>query len=100
MAEVAGDVLSVHGQGRLKRLYEHALKGFSVEMTEEDAALLADDYRVEFVEEDGIVGLDASQSGARWEPPRTASPRTSPSTQFRESGRILRLRWASAHCSR
>ena len=66
MAEVVADVLAVRGRGRLKRLYEHAIKGFSVELSEEDAAFLADDYRVEFVEEDGIVDVNASQSGATW----------------------------------
>jgi hypothetical protein len=81
-------VLSVHGRGRLKRLYEHALKRFSVEMTEEDAALLADDYRVEFVEEDGIVGLDASQSGATLgpRPYRPAGPAPQPDLHVRPDG--------------
>jgi len=66
VAETAQDMLSVRGRGRLKRLYEHALKGFAVALTEEDASFLADDYRVEFVEEDGIVGIAASESGATW----------------------------------
>src|ERR671910_3163 len=33
--------------------YKHAIKGFSVRMPEQQAARLADDPRVEFVEEDG-----------------------------------------------
>ena len=64
--EVAEEMLEIHGRGRLKHLYQHALKGFAVELTEQEAELLADDYRVEFVEEDGIVEIGASQSGATW----------------------------------
>ena len=59
-------MLEIHGKGRLKHLYEHALKGFSVRLSEEEAAELADDYRVEFVKEDGEVSLEATQSGATW----------------------------------
>ena len=46
--------------------YHKAIKGFSVRMTEERAAKLADDPRVAFVEEDGIVSLGATQTGATW----------------------------------
>src|SRR3990172_10556763 len=64
--EVAEEMLEIHGRGRLKHLFQHALKGFAVELTEEEAELLADDYRVEFVEEDGVVEIGGSQSGATW----------------------------------
>ena len=46
--------------------YEHALKGFSLRMPEEHAAKLAEDPRVAFVEEDGVVGLVTTQTGATW----------------------------------
>jgi len=46
--------------------YHRALKGFSVRMNEQQAQRLADDPRVAFVEEDGIVSLDATQTGATW----------------------------------
>jgi subtilisin family serine protease len=42
------------------------VRGFSVRLSEEEAAELADDYRVAFVEEDGEVSLDAEQTGATW----------------------------------
>jgi len=46
--------------------YQRAIKGFSVRMPEAQAAKLADDPRVAFVEEDGAIGLVATQSGATW----------------------------------
>ena len=46
--------------------YHKAIKGFSVRMPEARAAKLADDPRVAFVEEDGVVSLGATQTGATW----------------------------------
>ncbi len=46
--------------------YRHALKGFSVRMPEQQAARLANDPRVAFVEEDGVVSLVTTQTGATW----------------------------------
>ena len=46
--------------------YHRALKGFSVRMNEQQALRLVDDPQVEFVEEDGVVSLDATQTGATW----------------------------------
>ncbi|HKU75206.1 MAG TPA: S8 family serine peptidase [Pyrinomonadaceae bacterium] len=46
--------------------YRHAIKGFSVRMSEQKALRLADDPRVAFVEEDGVVSLDAIQTNATW----------------------------------
>lgn len=46
--------------------FRRALKGFSVRMNEQQAQRLADDPQVAFVEEDGIVSLDATQTGATW----------------------------------
>ena len=53
-------------RGRAKHIYKSALKGFSVELPEKAAAALANDPRVEYVEEDGEVSLTATQSGATW----------------------------------
>lgn len=47
-------------------LYHRAIKGFSVRMPEAQAAKLADDPRVEFVEEDGVVNMITTQTGATW----------------------------------
>jgi subtilisin family serine protease len=46
--------------------YHRALKGFSVRMSEQQAMRLANDPRVEFVEEDGVVSLGTTQTGATW----------------------------------
>lgn len=46
--------------------YHRALKGFSVRMSEQQALRLAKDPRVEFVEEDGVVSLGTTQTGATW----------------------------------
>jgi subtilisin family serine protease len=46
--------------------YQHALKGFSVGMTEEQALRLAEDARVAFVEEDSEVNISTTQTGATW----------------------------------
>jgi len=46
--------------------YDRAIKGFSVRMNEQKALRMADDPRVAFVEEDGIVTIDTTQTGATW----------------------------------
>jgi subtilisin family serine protease len=46
--------------------YHRAIKGFSVRMNERQAQRLADDPQVEFVEEDGVVSLNTTQTGATW----------------------------------
>ena len=46
--------------------YTRAIKGFSVRMPEQQALRLADDPRVAFVEEDSVVSLGATQTGATW----------------------------------
>src|ERR1044072_646656 len=46
--------------------YHKAIKGFSVRMPEQQAARLANDPRVEYVEEDGVVSLGTTQTGATW----------------------------------
>src|SRR5690242_8246612 len=46
--------------------YHRALKGFSVRMPEAQAVKLAEDPRVAFVEEDGVVNMITTQTGATW----------------------------------
>jgi aqualysin 1 len=46
--------------------YRRAIKGFSVRMSEQQAIRMANDPRVEFVEEDGEVTASATQTGATW----------------------------------
>lgn len=58
--------LSISYRGTADKIYKNALNGFSVEMDEEQAELLSKDPRVKFVEQDGIVYANATQSGATW----------------------------------
>jgi subtilisin family serine protease len=46
--------------------YHTAIKGFSVRMSEQQAARLANDPRVDYVEEDGVVSIVTTQTGATW----------------------------------
>lgn len=62
---VAEELSNSHG-GKLKNVYQNALNGFAVEMSEAAAQRLSEDFRVAFVEEDGIVTADVTQSGATW----------------------------------
>jgi aqualysin 1 len=62
---VANEMAGNHG-GKLKHIYQNALNGFAVEMSPADAEALSQDYRVKFVEEDGIVTADTTQSNPPW----------------------------------
>jgi subtilisin family serine protease len=53
-------------RGRLGYVFSHAIQGFSVELSEGRARALANDPRVAYVEEDGEVTLEATQSSAPW----------------------------------
>ena len=70
VADVEGEAIRLsrdfNGDRNGGHTYQRAIKGFSVRMSEERAAKLADDPRVAFVEEDGIVSLGATQTGATW----------------------------------
>jgi subtilisin family serine protease len=51
---------------KLKQVYKHALKGFAAELTAEDVAALRADPEVAYVEQDQLMSIDATQSGATW----------------------------------
>jgi subtilisin family serine protease len=63
--EVAQELARAHG-GSVTAVYQHALRGFAVELTEQQAARLADDSRVEYVEPDQVFEATATQSPATW----------------------------------
>src|ERR1044072_8962868 len=46
--------------------FKHAFNGYAAEMTETEAEALSLDPRVAFVEEDGVMTIDTTQSGATW----------------------------------
>src|SRR5262245_6150214 len=62
---IASEMADNH-RGKLKHVYQNALNGFAVEMSPEDAEALSQDYRVKFVEEDGIVTADVTQNNPPW----------------------------------
>ncbi len=64
-AEVAQQMANLHG-ARLTQTYSHVLRGFAVTASDKSLARLLLDDRVAYVEEDGIVSIDATQSGATW----------------------------------
>lgn len=62
---MAADMARMY-RGKLKHVYKHAINGFSIEMSEADAETMSQDYRVKFVEEDGVVTADATQTNPPW----------------------------------
>jgi subtilisin family serine protease len=64
-ARKAEALLSARGRAA-NQIWAHALKGFSVEMTEEEALALADDPDVAYVEEDAVMEINVTQTGATW----------------------------------
>jgi subtilisin family serine protease len=62
---VAAEMAGTHG-GKLKHVYQNAINGFAIEMSPEAAERLSDDFRVAYVEEDGVVTADATQSNPPW----------------------------------
>jgi subtilisin family serine protease len=63
-AYIADDVAANY-HGKIKHVYKHALNGFAIE-SEAEAEALSQDFRVESVEEDGIVTADITQSNPPW----------------------------------
>ncbi len=62
---IATELAATHN-GKLKNIYQNALNGFAVEMTEAEAQALSEDFRVKYVEEDGVVTIDTTQSNPPW----------------------------------
>src|SRR5437868_14651735 len=52
--------------GTVDLTYTHALRGYAAAMTEAQAVALSKDPRVKYVEEDGEVSVDQTQTGATW----------------------------------
>ena len=62
---VALELARAHG-GSVASVFQHALKGFAVQLTEKQAAALAGDPRVAYVEADQVFTTVATQSPATW----------------------------------
>jgi len=65
-AEAVAEELSIVYSGKIDKIFKHALNGFSVEMNERQAERLSQDPRIKYVEEDGEVSADTTQTGATW----------------------------------
>jgi subtilisin family serine protease len=52
--------------GTVTHVYSHALKGFSLTLPAAAVAQLAADPRVDYVEADGVMTADTTQTGATW----------------------------------
>jgi subtilisin family serine protease len=65
VTSLAADIAHRHGAA-VERVFQHALRGFAARMTAAQAAAMAADPRVDYVEEDGAVRLETTQTGATW----------------------------------
>lgn len=65
VSDVAQELAWAHG-GALTFVYQHALKGFGVRLTQDQAKALADDSRVAYVEPNQVFRIVGSQSPATW----------------------------------
>ena len=66
LVSVLAQELARSHDGLVASVYQHALKGFAVQLTEAQAAALAADSRVAYVEPDQVITIDATQSPATW----------------------------------
>ncbi len=65
VSAVANDIATSHG-AQLVRSFNRALRGFVVKVDEDALARLLADPRVAYVEEDGYVRANPTQTGATW----------------------------------
>lgn len=65
VAALADDLSRKHA-ALLEHVYDKALKGFAVKMSEGMAKKLAEEPVVQWVEEDGEMSIDTTQTGATW----------------------------------
>ena len=62
----AAEVARGLGVSALRHEYNSALSGFAANMSEADAARIARDPRVAYVEQDQVMSINTTQSGATW----------------------------------
>jgi subtilisin family serine protease len=66
IAPYIADEIAANYRGKIKHVYKHALNGFAIEMSEADAEAVSQDFRVKYVEEDGVMTADVTQSNPPW----------------------------------
>ncbi|MFP2924780.1 S8 family serine peptidase [Pyxidicoccus sp. 3LG] len=62
---IAQEMVSLNG-GKVLRTYQHSIHGFLANMTESEARRLLSDSRVAYVQENGLLHVSATQTGATW----------------------------------
>jgi subtilisin family serine protease len=62
---IAQEMAAAHG-AEIQHVYQNALNGFAVKMSEQAAEALSNDFRVAYVEEDGVMTADTTQSNPPW----------------------------------
>ncbi len=62
---IGADIVSAHG-GSIVFTYEHALRGYAMDLTAAELAALGSDPRVDYVEPDAIGSIVATQPSATW----------------------------------
>src|SRR5512141_367082 len=63
---VAADGLARRHGAAVRNTWSHALRGFAARMDEGQAMAMLRDPRVAWIEEDGVVQADTTQTGATW----------------------------------
>jgi subtilisin family serine protease len=66
IAPYIADEIAGNYRGKIKHVYKHALNGFAIEMSEAAAEAVSQDFRVKYVEEDGVMTADVTQSNPPW----------------------------------
>ncbi len=66
VSDVPGKAKGLLKNGSLERVYAQALKGFSAHMTAAEAAQIASDPSVAYVEQDQTMSMTDVQAGATW----------------------------------
>lgn len=66
MAQAVAEELTIVYGGKIDKVFKYALNGYSVEMSPKEVEALSTDPRVKFIEEDGEVSIDTTQTGATW----------------------------------
>jgi len=66
VAELATEMVDLSHLGKRRFIFEHSLHGFAVTATPFEAEQLANDSRVAFIEEDGVMEANAAETNATW----------------------------------